>query len=84
MANHVAANNKYADAAERAMRTLWQGFLMDAVIAVGAGLLLLLETGDVTSPMFWTGLGVLVLKSFLVSGASYMMRLKLEPKETTV
>ena len=81
MAQHEADIPKYADAAERAMRTLWQGFIVDALIAIGVGVPLLMAENDVTSAVFWTGLGVLVVKSILVSAASYLARLKLRPTE---
>lgn len=78
-AKHLAPS-KYADALERAWRTLWQGFIIDALVLIGGGLTLLLETGNVLEPAFWTALAILVLKSFLVSGASYLARLKRIPK----
>lgn len=62
-------------------RTLWQGFIVDALVAIGLGLTLLLATGDITSPLFWTALGVLVGKSFLTSLASFLTRLKAAPKQ---
>ncbi|SEE27336.1 hypothetical protein SAMN04489740_1015 [Arthrobacter alpinus] len=69
-----------ADALQRALRTLWQGFGMDALIAIGGGLLLLLNTGDVTSPLFWAAVGVLVVRSVLMSLAAYLQRLGKAPK----
>lgn len=69
-----------ADALNRAGRTLWQGIGIDACVAVGLGAGVLLETGDVTSPLFWGTLGVLVVKSFLTSGASYLTRLRVAPR----
>ncbi|ALV45841.1 hypothetical protein MB46_10450 [Arthrobacter alpinus] len=68
-----------ADALQRAFRTLWQGFGTDALIAIGAGLVLLVNTGDVTSGVFWGGVGVLVIKSVLVALASYLQRLGKAP-----
>lgn len=70
-----------ADALQRAFRTLWQGFGVDALMAVGAGLVVLLSGGlDVLSGAFWVALGVLILKSFLTALASYLQRLKSAPK----
>lgn len=69
-----------ADAVQRALRTLWQGFGTDALIAIGAGLVLLLDGGDVLSPVFWGGVGVLIIKSVLVALASYLQRLRAAPK----
>lgn len=69
-----------ADAWNRAARTLWQGFGVDVCVAVGLGLAVLLETGDVMSPLFWGTLGVLIVKSVLTSAASYLTRLRVAPK----
>ena len=77
------ASNAKADALQRALRTLWQGFGVDALIAIGAGLLLLLDGGDVLSGVFWAGLGVLILKSVLTSAASYLVRLRKAPAPLT-
>lgn len=69
-----------ADALDRAWRTLWQGFLVDGLAAAGAGLMILLADGDLTSPVFWTAAGLMVAKSVLTSFASYLARLKSEPR----
>jgi hypothetical protein len=68
-----------ADALERAWRTLWQGFLVDGLAAAGAGLVILLADGDLTSPVFWNAAALMVGKSILTSMASYMARLKSTP-----
>lgn len=57
-------------------RTLWQGFMVDALVAIGLGLAVLMSDGDITSPAFWGAVGVLVGKSFLTSIASWLTRLK--------
>lgn len=57
-------------------RTLWQGFLVDAAATAGAGLMLLLADGDLTSPLFWQAAGLMVAKSVLTSFASWLTRLK--------
>lgn len=57
-------------------RTLWQGFIVDALASIGLGLGTLLATGDLTSPVFWTAVGLLVAKSFLTSITSWLTRLK--------
>lgn len=62
------------------MRTLYQGFIVDALSAIGVGLLFLLATGDLSSPVFWASVAMLVGKSFLTALASYLTRLK-QPKE---
>lgn len=69
-----------ADAIQRALRTLWQGFGTDALIAIGGGLMLLLQGGDVLSPVFWLAVCVLIIKSVLVALASYLQRLRKAPK----
>ena len=82
MADHAAitSNAKFLDALDRAWRTLWQGFILDALVAVGAGLMVMLETGDLTSPVFWSAVGLMVGKSFAMSLASFLARLKVDPK----
>lgn len=61
-------------------RTLWQGFIVDALVAIGLGLSVLLGTGDITSPAFWTAVGILVGKSFLTAIASWLTRFKPAPE----
>ena len=84
MANHVAdsAPDIFPDALERALRTLWQGFMVDGLAVAGTGLILLLGDGDLTSPVFWQAAGLLVAKSILTSFASFLVRLKSTPKES--
>jgi len=81
MANH-AAPSIIPDAVERALRTLWQGFIVDGLSTAGAGLIILLADGDLTSPLFWGAAGLMVAKSLLVSFASFLARLKSTPKIT--
>lgn len=85
MADHaaVASNAKFLDALDRAWRTMWQGFILDALVAVGGGMLILLETGDLTSPVFWSAVALLVGKSFAMSLASFLARLKVDPKDVS-
>jgi hypothetical protein len=81
MADH-AAPSVIPDALERAVRTLWQGFIVDGLSVAGAGLVILLADGDLTSPLFWSAAGLMVAKSLLVSFASFLARLKSTPKVT--
>ncbi len=71
-----------SDALERALRTLWVAVGVDIVTAIGVGLTTLMTQFEVTSGAFWTGLGVLTLKSVLTAVASYFVRLKVTPKNT--
>ena len=57
-------------------RTLWQGFMVDALAVIGLALTVLLGTVDPTSPAFWSLAGGIVVKSFLTALASYLTRLK--------
>lgn len=57
-------------------RTLWQGFIVDALAAIGLGLAVLLGKLDPTSEAFWVAVGGLVVKSFLTSLSSFLTRLK--------
>ena len=82
MATH-AAPSVLPDAIERALRTLWQGFIVDGLSTAGAGLLILLNDGDLTSPLFWSAAGLMVAKYLLVSFASFLSRLKSTPKESS-
>jgi hypothetical protein len=83
MADHAApVTDIIPDALERALRTLWQGFLVDGLSVAGAGLLVLLATGDLTSPLFWSAAGLMVAKSILTAFASFLARLKSTPKES--
>ena len=81
MADH-AAPSIIPDALERAVRTLWQGFIVDGLSVAGAGLVIMLQDGDLTSPLFWSAAGLMVAKSLLVSFASFLARLKSTPKVT--
>ena len=76
----VQSNAKFLDALDRAWRTLWQGFILDGLSAAGGGLILLLADGDLTSPLFWGSVGLLFAKSLAMSFASFLARLKVEPK----
>ena len=83
MADHkaeVASNSKFLDALDRAWRTLWQGFIVDGLATAGGGLVVLLADGDITSPVFWGTVGLLFAKSLAMSFASFLARLKVEPK----
>lgn len=60
------------------MRTLWQGFIADALVAIGVGAPLLMATGDITSPVFWSAMAVLVGKSFLTALMSWFTRMKIK------
>lgn len=79
----VATTVDRADALQRAVRTLWQGFGLDAATAIGAGLVLLLADVEVTTSAFWGSFGILVLKSLLMSLAAYLQRLRKAPPPLT-
>jgi hypothetical protein len=79
MANHAAVSaTSILDSVATSpwARTLWQGFIVDALVAIGLGLAVLLSTGDLMSPAFWGAVGLLVGKSFLTALASWLTRLK--------
>ena len=85
MGDHVSVESIiHSDALNRAARTLWQGIGFDAVTTIGAGTLVLVNDIPVDSGLFWQSVGFLVLKSFVVSAASYAARLKLTPKGSDV
>lgn len=64
------------DAVDRSRRTLIQGLVTDALVAVAAVLLVWLPDADITSREAWTVLGVSVVKSVLTAVASYVMRVR--------
>jgi hypothetical protein len=70
---------QWGDGFIRALRTFYASVGMDILVAIGAGLLLLLE-GDPMSPTFWLAFGALVVRSALTGVATYWMRLKFPPK----
>jgi len=78
----VASNAKFLDALDRAWRTLWQGFILDGLTLAGAGMLILLDQGDIASPTLWGAVGLLFAKSLAMSFASFLARLKVDPKST--
>jgi hypothetical protein len=80
MSDHVAPAGVKLDALNRALRTLYVGFGIDALALIGAGLLELLNQVDVSAPAFWAAAGVLVVKSVLSALGSYLLRLKVAPK----
>jgi hypothetical protein len=77
MGNHAASSTFFDKIASTPwMRTLWQGFIVDALGAIGLGLLTILGTTDPTDPVFWTLAGALVAKSFITALASWFTRIK--------
>lgn len=85
MGAHVTTESLiHSDALNRAARTLWTGFGVDAAVAIGAGTLLLVNDVPVDSHLFWSSIGVLALKSVVTSFASYLVRLKVTPKQAEI
>lgn len=85
MAEHLATEtapvpSKYLDALIRAWRTLYTGFILDALVLIGGGIGTLVLEKDVTTEAFWITLGILVAKSFMTALGSYLLRLKVTPK----
>lgn len=82
MADHSAGEYPdWVDAVIRAWRTFYVSVGVDILTAIGAGLLLLLDGDtDITSPIFWTGVLTLALRSIVTGIATYWVRLKFPPK----
>lgn len=80
MSDHAAPTSVKLDALNRALRTLYVAFGADALLLIGTGLLNLLDEIDISQAAFWTGLGILVVKSVLSALGSYLLRLKVAPK----
>ncbi|KRE72574.1 hypothetical protein [Arthrobacter sp. Soil762] len=70
----------HVDALTRAWRTLYTGFILDALVLIGGGISNLLSAHEVTTEAFWIALLILVTKSFLTALGSYLLRLKVTPK----
>jgi len=70
----------HVDALTRAWRTLYTGFVLDALVLIGGGIMNLLSAHEVTTEAFWIALLILITKSFLTALGSYLLRLKVTPK----
>lgn len=70
----------HTDALVRALRTLYTGFILDALVLIGGGIANLMLEHEVTTEAFWISLLILVTKSFLTALGSYLLRLKVTPK----
>lgn len=83
MADHVAIKESSVstDAFVRAWRTFYTSVGVDILALIGIGLTDLLSTdAPVTSGTFWALAGVLIVKSVLTGVASYLLRLKVTPR----
>lgn len=81
MADHVAPTSVKMDALNRAWRTLYTGIILDALVLIGMGLNDLLTSADITTQQFWVTFGILIGKSLLTSLGSFLLRLKVAPKQ---
>lgn len=81
MGDHAAPVSVRSDALNRAWRTLYTGIILDALVLIGMGLNDLLTTADITTQQFWVTFGILIGKSLLTSLGSFLLRLKVAPKE---
>jgi hypothetical protein len=70
-----------AAARERAVRTFLVGLAVDVLVGVAAVLLAWLPAADVTDRAAWLVLGATLVKTVLTSLASYVLRLKVTPRE---
>lgn len=69
-----------ADARNRSFRSLVQGLALDVSVAVVLVLATAFSNLEWT-PTYWKLLGLTVAKSILQSGASYLMRVLVAPRE---
>jgi hypothetical protein len=81
MGTHVS--EQWSDAITRALRTFYASVGVDILVAIGAGLTLLLNGGDPMSPTFWLAALALIVRSVVTGIATYWARLKLPPVEVT-
>lgn len=78
MGAHI--EERWTDAVIRAARTFYTSVGIDILTAIGVGLTLLLQDGDPMSPLFWSLVAGLVVRSAVTSIATYFVRLKITPK----
>lgn len=78
MGAHV--DERWTDAVVRAARTFYTSVGVDIAVAIGVGLTVLLRDGDVMSPIFWSMVAALVVRSIVTGVATYFVRLKVTPK----
>lgn len=68
------------DAKNRAIRTLLQGFLTDAAVAIALVIgSAMVDPGFAWSGGYWRVVGLTVAKTLIMSAISYVMRLKMPP-----
>lgn len=72
----LPAAARTADARNRALRAFLQGLAWDVLAAIAATIVAVVTSADAIA---WTVLGAAVVKTLLVSAASYVMRAKLDP-----
>lgn len=83
MADHIAIKESSVktDALVRAARTFYTAVGVDILALIGVGLTDLLNSGTpVTAGAFWGLAGVLIVKSVLTGVATYLLRLKVTPR----
>lgn len=85
MAEHLQPQaERIGDALVRAGRTFWTSVGVDIVVAIGVGMIVLLNSGDPMTPAFWLGLAALVVRSAATGIATYFARLKFPPSSADV
>lgn len=81
MAEHLQPQaERVGDALIRAARTFWTSVGVDIFVAIGVGMIVLLNSGDPMTPAFWLGVLALIVRSAATGIATYWARLKLPPK----
>lgn len=79
-----AWGERMGDGLIRAWRTFYTSVGVDILVAIGVGMIVLLNTGDPLTPVFWLGLLALVVRSAATGIATYWARLKFPPKNLDV
>ena len=75
---HAATSPVRLDAQNRGVRSLYQGLVIDLLVAVGVALAMWLPDADLATGTAWLILGTAVVKSALQALAAFLMRLKLD------
>ena len=78
MGAHVS--EQWGDAVIRGLRTFYTSVGVDILLAIGAGLTMLLNGGDPMTPAFWVAVAGLIVRSIVTGVATYLARLKMPPR----
>lgn len=80
MPRHTAHVTLKQDARNRAARTFVVGFAIDVGVAIALVLAAAFSKAGSWGELQWSLLGFTVAKTFVTSGCSYLLRMRIDPK----